>query len=216
LIRSWREAGVYQKALIDGTPALEGTVVTSLDRDTIIDEIKSTCSGYHLTYRADGGTDGLPFIMIRVMDGDLARSFMIFAQQDSGGTMIKFSFQEASDPGLVSILELLPELSEIGGKIEFRKENFADGAHSALFIYWDRSSPSFALDDAASVLRGAGWQQSEASQSAVSDSTVIFTKEKFTLLLRVRAARDGGAILNCTICENVNERPPIQPPAGPR
>ena len=130
--------------------------------------------------------------------------------------MIKFSFQEASDPSLVSILDVLPELSGIGGKVEFRKENFADGARSALFVYRDRSSPSFALDDAASVLRGAGWQPSEVTQSPAANSTVMFTKERFTLLLRVRGARDGGAILNCTICENVNERAPIPAPGGSR
>jgi hypothetical protein len=216
LVRSWREVGVYQKALIDGNPALEGTLVTSLDRDAIIDQIKSTCSAYHLTYRTESENAGLPFIIVRVMDGDLARTFMIFPQTDAGGTMVKFSFREASDPSLVSILDVLPELSEIGGKIEFRKENFADGAHSALFIYRDQSPPSFALDDAVSVLRGAGWQRSAAGQSSVANSTVMFTKDKFSLLLRAREGRDGGAILNCTVCENVNERAPIQPPVRSR
>jgi hypothetical protein len=213
LIHSWREQGVYQKALIDGHPAVEGTLATSVDRDTVVSEVKDTCATYHLVYRIAGEKGGLPFITIRAKDGDLERTLMVFTVPGGGATMIKFSFQEEADPDLVSIVDLMPELNEIGTKIEFKKENFADGLRSGLLIYQDEWSPEFALDRGESVLVGAGWTRLDLSQTAEPDPALVFKKERFFLILR---ARQSGrvATLTCTISERAGEATRVRNPKG--
>jgi hypothetical protein len=200
LVRSWREEGVYQKALIDGRPAVEGTLATSLDRDTIIDEIKRTCETYHLTCQIEGEGGGLPFTAVHAKDGDLERTFLIFNVVGSV-TMVKFSFQEASDPDLVSVFETLPELREMADQVGFKKENFVDGACSALLVFRDQLPPALALDKAESVLLGAGWVQSDLTRRASADSLLIFTKADFKLMLRSRAIADGATSMTCTVSQ---------------
>jgi len=208
-VRSWREEGVYQKGLADGRPVLEGVIVTSLDRDTIIEQLKSTSDTYHLTYRLESDTVGLPFNTVHVKDGDLGRTLMIF-NLPSHGTMIKFSFQEESDPTLVSILDIFPELPAIGDQVGFKKENFADGAHSALLIFNDQLPPDLSMDKAISVLTGAGWSESELSQEALKGSAMLFTKAGFKLILWSQTTAVGSS-LTCSISETREDQSTRQP-----
>ena len=189
---------------------MEGTLVTSVDPDTVVAQVKNTCATYHLIYRILGENGGFPFVSIHAMDGDRQRTLMVFAVPGIDATMIKFSFQEDADPDLVSVVDLMPELNEIAARIEFRKENFADGLRSALLIYQDEWSPEFVLARAESVLVGAGWIRLKFRETAEPDSALIFDKENVTLILRARPADRGTTILNCTICEHPSKDTPTQ------
>lgn len=205
LVRSWREQGVYQKALTDGHPALEGTIFTTLDADLVVDQVKATCAAYGLSFISADDLPPLPFRLVRVRDGDLERTFMIF-RLPAGQTMVKFSFEEASDPNFESILNALPELSNIAAGIEFKKENFADRKRSALIVFKDPVSPEYSLEKAQAVLQGAGWTESDLSQPAKGKSTLCLTKQNWTLLLRANPAGSQGTSLICTISEKEDNR----------
>jgi len=204
LVRLWREDGVYQKGLINGYATLEGTLVTSLDEATIVDQIKATCACYRLTFRLDRTSNlkgGLPLTSIRVKDGDLERSFLLL-DLPNARTMVKFSFQEESDSSVESILTMLPELNDLGNETAFKKENFADNAHSAYLIFAEQLPPDLLYQRAVSVLRGAGWQSVDGDPAAHLSG--IFAKERFRLVLDVQI-QEKGSELSCIVSEGKEE-----------
>jgi hypothetical protein len=86
-------------------------------------------------------------------------------------------------------------------QVGFKKENFVDGACSALLVFRDQLPPALALDKAESVLLGAGWVQSDLTRRASADSLLIFTKADFKLMLRSRAIADGATSMTCTVSQ---------------
>ena len=118
--------------------------------------------------------------------------------------MVKFSFEESSEPTLVSILDLLPELRQIGDEIEFKKENFAGNSHSAFLIFTSQSPVYLAEENAKSTLSSAGWRTLFKDPRL----TNIFTKGHFSLQLETQTDGQEGTSITCTISEGKRDLAP--------
>jgi hypothetical protein len=199
LVRTWRERGVYQKGIINGQPVLEGTILTSLDPETIIDQIKSTCEEYQLDFRNIGNLLNAEISQVEVSDNGLNRSFLILGHE-TGVTIIKFSFEEESESPGIPITDRFPELRSLGIALSFDKENFANSEQSALLIFTESSPESSAREKAEGVLRDAGWHPLNPDQPTAA-SQGVFTKGEYVLTLKVRASERGAVSVICTVCQ---------------